>query len=190
MDKKISVWTDGCYTGWIFTMIYGIIVPQLALDEVRPEEGVGDEGAGELPRLDVLLYLETQLVPGEVLLQVRGVRRVEPHLEPHLHLLQLLGQLAVVLDPDPHLVLLVVESHAEVILLEKVDVGGHGVDELRARGLAADVDLERGAVQQDHLHYHLGAGARLRGSEHSIQSSISVIIRVANESSRSLKLYI
>ena len=53
----------------------------LYLYQVGSEQGVGDEGARQLPVLDVVLDLETHVVPGQVLLKLGWLGRVELHLE-------------------------------------------------------------------------------------------------------------
>ena len=144
-------------------VVNGVVVAQLALGQVGSQQGVGDEGAGQLAALDVLLDLQADLVPGEVLLQLRRVRRVEAHLEPDLERLpKLLLQAPVVLHPDHRAVLFVEVAEAEVVLLEEVDRLGDILKEVVPGALAADVELEGGAVQEVDLHQHPGC-ATLQG---------------------------
>ena len=58
-------------------MLDGIVVAELGLDQVGAEQGMGDEGAGQLSGFDVGLNLEAHLVAGQVLLQLGRLRRVE-----------------------------------------------------------------------------------------------------------------
>lgn len=121
-------------TGWHFL---GIIVAHLGLHQVRAEQGVRDKGAGQTALQDVVAHLQAQMVARDVLLELRRLRWIELDGEcqwPGIRAKEFRDGLLQI-QPNTRIGGRLI-GQAKVVLLNDVQTGANGVDQVAAFGFA------------------------------------------------------
>lgn len=119
-----------------------IVVSQLRLHQVRAQQCVCDERARQTTLQNVVAHLQAEMVPRNVLLQLRRFRWVELDCElqhPRI-MLEHLRHLLVQVHPDPRIRRCRVQQ-AEVVLLDDVQAGADCIQQVAAFYLALEWNL-------------------------------------------------
>lgn len=135
--------------------LFGIIVAHFGLHQVRAEQRVRDKCAGQTTLENVVAHLQAEMVARNVLLQLRRLRWIELHGKcqwPGICAEEFRNRLLQI-QPDTRIRRRLI-GQTKVILLNDVQTGTDGVDQIATLGFA----LERGIreIMKGSMVYTLG----------------------------------